>query len=192
MTAGSLTAGDDVTPNFGSSSGTPCTTGSPSAVLNLNPCAPGGLPAGRYTPTASASNPADMVSSTSGATIEVECSGPLVSVDSTEGLSKWYSGPQTVEVNASDESGLQGDISCTVGPDGDTQTVTISPSQLPYLLPVSGDGVNAVSCTAENNVDYSTTSSLSGNVLIDDQTPTVSFDGASSAPAWVSGSRPSR
>jgi hypothetical protein len=185
---GSLSASSDATPNYGSSTATPCPT-SPTAVLNLNPCQSGGLPAGKYTSSASAMNPANMTSYATGGQIQVECSGPQVNVTSTENLTNWYTGTHYVEVDAGDESGIQGDVTCTVGPAGSQQTVAISSSQLPYSLPVTQNGANDVSCTAENNVNYTTTARLSGQVLIDNQAPTVSFSGPSPAPAWVSGSQ---
>jgi hypothetical protein len=183
----SLGASNDTTPNYGASSATPCNTSGPSAVLNLNPCQAGGLPAGRYTSSASATNPANMTSSTTGGLIQVECSGPTVNVTSTQNLANWYTGQQAVVVSAGDESGLQGNVSCSVGPGGDRQAVTIAPSQLPYSLPVTANGANDVSCTAENNVNYTTTANLGGEVLIDNQIPTVAFGGSQAAPAWVSG-----
>ncbi len=181
LSVGPLTGSDDVTPNFGSA--TPCRTGTQGTTIDLNPCEPGGLGSGSYPASASAENPAGMWSSTSGGQINVECSGPALSVSSTENLGAWYPGPQTVEVAASDESGLQGDLDCTVG----QQTVSLAPSQLPYALAVTQNGATSVSCRAENNVDYSTTSSLDGQVNIDSQVPSVAFSGSTPAPAWVSG-----
>src|SRR5262249_33920345 len=144
-------------------------------------------PAGKYTSSASATNPANMTSSTTGGLIQVECSGPSVNVTSTQNLADWYTGQQAVVVNASDESGLQGNVSCSVGPAGDQQTVPLAPSQLPYSLPITANGANDVSCTAENNVNYATNANLGGEVLIDNQIPTVAFSGSQAAPAWVSG-----
>ena len=115
--------------------------------------------------------------------VPVECSGPQLSISSTENLNAWYPGPQTVEVAASDQSGLQGPVNCTVA----GQPVTIQQSQLPYALAVSQNGANSVSCVAENNVNYSTTTSLNGQVRIDSQVPSVAFSGSTPAPAWVSG-----
>ena len=151
--------------------------------MDLDPCEPGGLGPGSYTPSASAQNPADMSFSVTGSQFNVECSGPQLSVTSTENLNTWYPGPQTVEVAASDESGLQGPVSCTIA----GQPVTIQQSQLPYALPVSQNGATSVSCTAENNVKYSTTTSLDGQIRIDSQVPSVAFSGSTPAPAWVSG-----
>ncbi|MGO9791165.1 MAG: hypothetical protein ACLP8S_17200 [Solirubrobacteraceae bacterium] len=171
----------DVTPNYGSA--IPCHTGTPQTAVNLNPCESGGLGAGSYTPTAAADNPAGMRSSATSSQFNVECSGPQLSVSSTENLGVWYAAPQTVDVDASDPSGLYGDVDCSVG----QQTVAIAPSQLPYSLVVSQNGANSVSCTAANNVNYSTSTSLDGQVRIDDQVPSVAFSGATPAPAWVSG-----
>ena len=132
LSLGGLSTSNDVIPNFGST--TPCQTGTQSATVNLNPCQPGGLGPGSYSASASASNPAAMVSYASGGTFNVECSGPSVSVLSTEVLGRWYPGPQTVSVNASDPSGLQGPVSCSVGRQ---PAVSIQPSQLPYALRVT-------------------------------------------------------
>ena len=65
--------------------------------------------------------------------------------------------------------------------------MTIPTAQLPYVLPVTQNGVNSVSCTAENNVDYSTSANLDGQVKIDSQTPSVAYQWLEQAPAWVSG-----
>ena len=183
LSAGSLVASNDVVANDGSSAGTPCRTGQVPVSLDVRPCQPGGLGPGQYAISASAMNPASMTSSTDGGQFSVECSGPQVSVTSTENLGVWYSGTQYVVVDASDESGLQGPVTCTVG----SATVTVPAAQLPDTVPVTQNGANAVSCTAENNVSYTTTANLSGNVQIDNQTPSVSFSGPVAAPAWVSG-----
>jgi hypothetical protein len=181
LSVAGLTQAADVTPNYGSP--TPCSTTEQPVQLNLDPCEPGGLGPGSYTPTASAENPAGMWSSATSSQFYVECSGPQLSVSSTENLGAWYSDQQTVDVDASDPSGLTGDVNCSAG----QQTVAIAPSQLPYALVVSQNGASSVSCVAENNVGYSTSTSLDGLVRIDDQVPSVGFSGATPAPAWVSG-----
>ncbi len=128
-------------------------------------------------------NPANMWSSASSAQFSVECTGPSVAVTSTENLGTWYPSAQQVDVDASDESGLQGPVTCTVG----SSSVTIPTSQLPYVLPVTQNGASSVTCTAENNVNYSTSVNLNGQVKIDSQTPSVTYSGSTPAPAWVSG-----
>ena len=97
--------------------------------------------------------------------------GSAGDVDSTENLDTWYPSEQAVDVNASDPSGLSGNVTCTVGPSGSQQTVRIASAQLPYALRLGENGVNTVSCTAENNVAYATTTDLKGQVKIDQPDP---------------------
>ena len=181
LSVGGLNGSNDVSPNFGSAR--PCQTGNPSAQVALNPCQPGGLGPGSYSASASASNPAAMVSSTTGGQFNVECSGPSVALSSTKDLNAWYSGPQTVDVAASDPSGLQS-LGCAV----DGQPVAFAQSSPPsYTLQITQNGSHTVACSAENRVNYTAQASLNGEVKIDSQVPSVAFSGVAPAPAWVSG-----
>ena len=182
LSVGSLSSTNDVAPNYGSA--TPCSDRRRHrrpAAESLPQRRPGG---GELHAPGVGDEPREHVGPRRAARqFSVECTGPSVAVTSTENLGAWYPSAQQVDVDASDESGLQGPVTCTVG----SSSVTIPTAQLPYVLPVSQNGANSVSCTAENNVNYSTSANLDGQVKIDGQTPSVTYSGSTPAPAWVSG-----
>jgi hypothetical protein len=160
---------------------TPC-GGDASVGLALDQCQPGGLGTGIYTPSASATDPAELTGSSPGNAIRVECQGPQLSVTANEDLSRWYASPQSFTVSASDGYSGVASASCT-----GQQAGSVDLSQPSSTLTVTQNGQTDVSCSATNVVRYTTTASLPDTIKIDDQVPAVTFGGSAAAPAWVSG-----